>query len=234
MTDIHTHILPGIDDGANNTEISIKMLDTQQNQGVDNIVLTPHFYRRRENPESFFKRRSEAFNQLSEALDKENRDFPNLYLGAELAMAPNISLWDELPLFCIEGTENLLLEMPFTPWNKETLRQIYGIINRGITPIFAHLERYISDQRPEFIEEIFSMGMPVQVSSTPILHFAKRKTVKNFIKNGWAHIMASDCHNMDSRLPNLPQGLDMVKKLYGEETARIMDENDQSILPQIQ
>ena len=68
MTDLHTHILPGVDDGAKAPEESLEMLRMERDQGVDTVVLTPHFYRDRERPEHFLKRRRAAGEALRDAL----------------------------------------------------------------------------------------------------------------------------------------------------------------------
>ena len=68
MTDLHTHILPGMDDGAESVEMSLDMLRMERDQGVDAVVLTPHFYRDRERPEHFLNRRRAAGEALRDAL----------------------------------------------------------------------------------------------------------------------------------------------------------------------
>ena len=84
MTDLHTHILPGMDDGAESVEMSLDMLRMERDQGVDAVVLTPHFYRDRERPEHFQKRRWAAAEALRNALlalpEEELRSMPRLYM----------------------------------------------------------------------------------------------------------------------------------------------------------
>ena len=89
MTDLHTHILPGMDDGAPDVETSLAMLREEARQGVDTVVLTPHFYRDRERPEHFLARRARAADRLNSAIQalpgEERRAMPRLILGAEVA-----------------------------------------------------------------------------------------------------------------------------------------------------
>ena len=80
MTDLHTHILPGMDDGAKTVEQSLQMLQMQLEQCVDTVVLTPHFYRERETVEEFLSRRGKAMAQLTAALPA---NAPQLLLGAD-------------------------------------------------------------------------------------------------------------------------------------------------------
>ena len=234
ITDIHSHILPAMDDGAKNTEISLEMLRMQVEQGVDNLVLTPHCYRDREKPERFLARRAQAFGRLTDAIGERDAPAPRLLLGAEVAWAPHLADWDELPELCIQGTRNLLLEMPFVPWNQSMIDQIYDMMGRrGVTPVFAHLERYTKHQKPEYIREIISLGTPIQISSAPLLHLLGRRPLVKMLRDHTAHLLASDCHNLDSRPPNLRAGLDTVRKLLGDsEAERLMAAADRLIQPE--
>lgn len=220
MTDLHTHILPGMDDGAKNVDMSLDMLRMERAQGVNTVVLTPHFYRDRERPAWFLERRKKAAQTLAKALlvmpEGERNRYPSLCLGAEVAWVPGLAEWEELPQLCIGGSKFLLLELPFTPWNEHMLHQLYDLPGRtGITPVIAHLERYYGVQHPEMIEEVISIGMPIQISCDTLLHPLKRGRSLKLLKSGCAHILASDCHNLNSRKPNLGPALDVVEKKLG-------------------
>lgn len=224
MTDLHTHILPGIDDGAKTAEESLTMLCMEREQGVDTVVLTPHFYRDRENPKHFLKRREAAMFTLGKAVlaltEEERNALPRLLIGAEVAWAPNLADWEELPELCIGNTKNLLLEMPFTLWTDRMIDQIYDLMSRtGITPVIAHLERYWKIQRPEHIREVLELGVPVQISADVLLHFASRGSALKILKNKQAHLLASDCHNCIRRPPDLAAALDVVRSKLGERCA---------------
>ena len=89
MTDLHTHILPGIDDGARSVEESLAMLRMERGQGVDTVVLTPHFYRDRENPKRFLRRRKESAAALAQASET-----PKVALAPsfDLSLVPSSSI----------------------------------------------------------------------------------------------------------------------------------------------
>lgn len=232
MTDNHTHILPGMDDGAKTPEISLQMLQMELEQGVDTVVLTSHCYRDREKPATYLARRAAAFAVLQEAIAENHAASPRLLLGAEVALAPHLSEWDELEELCCQGTKNLLLEMPFGPWNDQMIDQIYDMMGkRGITPIFAHLERYLKGQRADHIQEIIAMGMPIQISAAPLLHFMSRRPLVKMLKNHTAHFLASDCHNLTTRQPNLKSGLDVVKQIMGEDEVCRLIRNADHMVP---
>lgn len=234
MVDLHTHILPGIDDGARNADVSVNMLRLQRDQGVDTVVLTPHFYRHREEPEEFLRRRRRSWDRLQRALDalaeEERSSMPGLMLGCEVAWVPNLGETDCLPELCIQGTKNMLLELPFSPWSSQLCSQIYDLMGRtGITPILVHLERYIRNQPPEMVEEVLSMGLPVQLSADMLLRFASRGKSLKALKS-WAHILASDCHDPDRRQPCMGRAMEVVEKKLGRAAADAIDLNARQLL----
>jgi len=224
MTDLHTHILPEMDDGARSAEESIAMLRLEREQGVDAVVLTPHFYSMREQAKDFLARRDRSVQKLNAELDKlpkEERDsLPKLILGAEVAWSSSLVDCQELPQLCIGKTKNFLLELPFTMWSTQLFDQIYNLIGQtGLTPVIAHLERYMWFQGSKQIAEIYELGLPVQISASVLERpLARRKVLKMFEKRR-AHILASDCHNCTDRAPNIGQGLQVVRRKLGDRCA---------------
>ena len=223
MTDLHTHILPGMDDGAKTVEDSLAMLRMEYSQGIDTVALTPHFYRDRENPKRFLQRRKESAVALArrvlELSESEQAQLPKMILGAEVAWWPGMGEWEELPELCIGETKNLLLELPFTPWNDRMIHELYEFFGgTGITPVIAHLERYLKIQRPEHIREVLGLGAPVQVSSDILLHPMARGGAMKLLKNNQAQIVASDCHDCVKRPPNVAAALDVLRKKLGEDS----------------
>lgn len=227
MIDLHTHILPNLDDGAKTPEDSVKMLRMEREQGIDTVVLTPHFYRYKERPEWFLERRMKSVLELREFMlnlpDEELANLPKLVLGCEVAWVPNLADLDCLPNLCIGRTKNMLLELPFTPWSKVLSSQIYDLMGKtGITPVIAHLERYFKIQPKEQIEEILSLGVPVQISADAFLKLLTRKNSLNALER-WAHIVASDCHDPIKRTPCLGTAMAVVKKKLGEAAVNEID-----------
>lgn len=220
MTDIHTHILPGMDDGSPDVATSMAMLRMEAEQGVDAVVLTPHFYRDRERPEHFLKRRYQAALQLAEALralpEGERDRLPGIYMGAEVAWVPNLPRLVDLTQFRIGKSSYFLLELPFSPWDDSMFNQIYDLMGRtGLTPIIAHLERYIKGQRAEHIEAVFSLGVPIQVTADVLLQPFSRGM--KLLRQGKAHLVASDCHNTGKRPPNLGPAMEAVARKLGSD-----------------
>lgn len=219
MTDLHTHILPGMDDGAKNVEESLALLALEREQGVDTVVLTPHFYRNRENPAHFFERRKKAEETLREAL-AAHPELPAVKCGAEVAWWPGLADCDDLGELCIEGTKTLLVELPFTPWSERMISGLYDLMGRtGVTPVLAHLERYLKLQSAELVRGVLELGVPVQVSGDVLLKFFERGPAMKLLKANDAQLIASDCHNTVSRVPNLGDAMAVAEKKLGRERA---------------
>lgn len=221
MTDIHTHILPGMDDGAKDADMSLAMLRMERAQGVNAVVLTPHFYRELEAPEHFLKRRRAACQVLVDKVmslpEAERESLPRMYLGAEVAWMPNLADWPHLNRLCINGGKHLLLELPMTPWNDQMFRQIYDMMDRtGITPVIAHIERYRNTQKKEHIEEILSLGVSVQISAGPLTRLLSRGPELKLLREQKVQYIASDCHDPTTRPPNLGPALKVVREKLGE------------------
>ncbi len=226
MTDLHTHILPGMDDGAQTPEQSIAMLREQSRQGVKTVALTPHFYRSNERPGTFLERRSEAWQTLQNALaelpETERECLPRLILGAEVAYAPGMWEWAEIAELCYENTNVLLLELPMAGWNQEMFRQIYSFISRtGITPMIAHAERYLWNKQ---FWRLTEMQLPMQLSAAALLRFYGRKWACRILEEQGG-ILISDCHNMDSRPPNMGQAIQWLWQKKGEQAACTCEKN---------
>lgn len=200
MTDLHTHILPHMDDGAKDLSESLAMLEMERTQGVDTVVLTPHFYRERETAEEFLQRRQLAMETLSQALPEGS---PQLILGTEVAWFSSLAEEPELDKLCLGDTKYILLELPYASWSKYLLDQVYQFANNsGLTPILAHVERYLPLQKRQQVEALLSMGLPMQMSADALTRpFAGRKMLELLKRGQW--YIGTDCHNLDKRKPNM-------------------------------
>lgn len=213
MTDLHTHILPGMDDGARSVEQALAMLQEQAKQGVTTVALTPHFYRRREETADFLIRREAAWTRLFEAT--KEKEYPKLLLGAEVAWTPDMSQWTDLEELCYQGTRILLVELPMMSWTDSIFRELYNMESRrGVIPMIAHLDRYLHLQKKRDIERILEMGYPVQVSAESLSHFYLRKQALELLEE-YDGLLISDCHNLTDRPPNLGGAMKMIEKKLG-------------------
>lgn len=233
MTDLHTHILPGMDDGARSPEESVNLLRTQWDQGVRRVALTPHFYPWQERVEEFLSRRDRSWQRLQRAIatlpEAERDALPALSLGAEVAWQPNTGRWDELEQLRIGESGPVLVELPFQNWSDSMLCQLYDLVCRSsATVVLAHLDRYIKTQKKAHIREIYDMGIPVQLSADRLSRFFDRRETLALLKQEKPFFLASDCHNLTSRPPCMGDGAKVLEKTLGSETAqKILRRSDQ-------
>lgn len=225
MTDLHTHILPGMDDGARNADESLSMLSAQKALGVDTVVLTPHYYRSRENAQHFLQRRAAAFDALNAAMSRTQGEYPRILLGAEVEWVPNLTDCELLPQLCLGESNYLLLELPRYTWSDSLIDQLYHLQQKtGIVPILAHIERYLRIQKRDRLRDIFSLGVPIQMSADMLLHSTTRHTAFSLLRKGCVSVIASDCHGTERRAPNLPPALEVIRRKFGGDFSAHGDE----------
>jgi len=230
MIDLHTHILPGMDDGAPDAETALRMLAAEAEQGVRAVALTPHFHRDREHVSDFLARRREAMARLRNALGE--REHPHLIPGAETAWVPGMAEWQELEQLCYENTRILLVELPMTPWHDDMFRQLYAIEGRrGITPMIAHAERYIGTQTGAHFAKLLETGFPLQVSTAPLRRWFGRRRVLELL-TAFHGVLSTDCHNMTTRPPDMGAAAQVLEKKLGKEGRAILRRAEQFILQQ--
>ena len=218
VTDFHSHILPGIDDGSANVEESIRMLQMEASQGIRHVVATPHFYARYDAPEDFLKKRDAAEALLRERMGKLP-GLPELSVGAEVYYFRGMSESEFLPRLTIQGKGCILIEMPQAPWTEESLREIEAIwTNRGILPIIAHIDRYIAPFRTHRIpEKLACMPVLVQANASFFLDRATSAMALRLLKADRIQLLGSDCHNAESRKPELGEAADLIRRKLGPE-----------------
>ena len=203
MLDIHTHILPGMDDGSKSVEESLMMLREQARQGVDTVVCTPHFYAEQNDPAQFIARREAAWNQLKPELTPE---LPAIRLGAEVQYFTGISRVESVSRLRIQGTNLLLLEMPFSKWTDWAVEEAMELNSReDMQVILAHIERYLQWQPKDIVERMVDAGFLIQCNVEFFKHWRTKHKALRMLRDGQIHLIASDCHNMSSRKPNLGQ-----------------------------
>lgn len=227
MTDIHTHILFNTDDGAKDIETSVRMLEMEIADGVDTVVLTPHFDPSKHSIADFVKARNERISSLKSA----TKGKISLVCGAEVVASPFLDKHKDLGLLCIEGTKALLIELPdsdFSIWVEE---MVYRLELSGYTPILAHIERYKDLRNLELLKKLCDMGCITQVNcsffSSP--KFSDRRFIKKAAKRGLLHVLGSDCHSDSWRPPCLKQGLVDAESLISSEFSKQLMENTDTV-----
>ena len=226
--DFHSHILPALDDGSKSIEMTERMLSTAKGQGIDAMVATPHFYAERMRLPSYLQRRQEAWERTRELAADMGME---LFLGAEVAFFPGIGRAEEIVELCIQGTSLMLVEMPFRPWTEKDLNEIEHLMDRGIRPIIAHLERFPGFQRDKsMVDELMEMPVLIQVNTGPLLHWNTRRPILRWLKNGQVDLLGSDAHNLDSRAVNLALGRQVIRQRLGQDVLDEIDRTGQQLL----
>lgn len=228
MIDFHSHILPGIDDGSENLETSLQMVAALKEQGADTICATSHFYATERTPQRFLFRREEAFEALKGSLPA---DAPKILLGAEVLYFPGIAHMEELPELCLEGTNLLLLEMPFERWTEYMIREVMDIAHSGrFTILLAHIERYYFQQPVSVWDSFLDNNILMQSNAEYFLPFLSRIRALKLLKQGRIHLLGSDCHNMSDRAPRLQEARTIIKNRTSDDYLDYIDELGRLIL----
>lgn len=231
--DFHSHILPNVDDGSRSTEESLRMLRESARQGVGVMVATPHFYAERNTPEHFLKKRQYAFEQLQQAIEAANEPapWPRVVRAAEVAYFTGMSSCEELPQLCVEGTNLLLLEMPFERWSNQVMQEVYAINRQyGLRVIIAHIERYIDGQPAGTLDEMLSQGLLIQANAGSFLYWRGRGKALRRLQERKIHLIGSDCHNMTTRAPDMAQAIALIEKKCGPEVLKMLRGNARALL----
>jgi protein-tyrosine phosphatase len=215
--DFHSHILPGIDDGSKSVEESLELLRMEKAQGIGCVVATPHFYPNYDSPGDFLARRNRSEKQLREAMAKED-GLPDVIVGAEVYFFRGMSQSELIPELTIGEKGCILIEMPPAPWSEEIYRELENIWEKwGITPIVAHIDRYIRPFR--------TYGIPKRLSRLPVLvqanaeFFLEKATAGmalRMLKAEQIQLLGSDCHNLSSRKPNLGDAVEQIRRKLGD------------------
>lgn len=221
-SDLHCHILPGIDDGAHTVQITKELLREEEKQGVQQVVCTPHFYPEHQSLAMFLEKREQAAKQM---LSTEEANLVSIKLGAEVALSLVLQKIDLRPLV-IEHTPYILLEWPFGSYPLWGDMIIDAAFQQGLRPIFAHIERYsyfLNDL--ERLQGYIEKGVLCQMNAESVLNTAFQKHALRLIKQGYVHVLASDAHNMQSRLPMLGEAMHTVEERLGSAMSQRLAEN---------
>ena len=217
MIDFHSHVLPAMDDGAEDAEEGIAMLRESRRQGVELICVTPHFYADEEDPGAFLRRRKAAWDDLRRAMDR-NESWPEIRLGAEVLYFPGMSGAEELRALTLEGTPFLLIEPPMMPWSETMLEEIEECgVNLRCVPVIAHVDRYMRVLEDDTLpERVSRRRVLVQFNASAFLHGGFREQALKRLRADQIHFLGSDCHDMYERSPNMA-GAEEIIRAAGEE-----------------
>lgn len=216
LTEYHCHILPGIDDGSDSAETSIKMVEKMKSQGVERIIATPHFYAHREKSAAdYLEKRQAAFDKIKDSLP-----IKNVFLGAEVAIEHGISELKDIEKLTVQGTKIILLELPYRQYEKWMTEEIYNIsAEYKLKVMLAHVHRYLEYYTKDEIEAILSTKAIFQLNNEAFANWKEKKFAKRIIGEFERFAFGSDSHNMTTRSPNW----DLLQKKVKPEAIAVSD-----------
>ena len=222
MIDIHTHILPGVDDGAETIEDSIQMIKQAIDCGVKVICATPHILD--EIAPTFPEKINRTFQFLYSQV-KEKKLNIKLTLGSEIYVRQDMDSLRRFNFFSLNQTgKYILMELPLGQLPSGVDQLIFNLELESITPIIAHPERsMIEKNQLKDIENLIRLGALMQINAGSLLnHFGKspRKMAELLLKQNLVHIVASDAHNPSSRsVAVMAEAFRKVSRMVGNRKA---------------
>lgn len=192
MIDLHSHVLPGLDDGAENLEEAVAICRAAAEDGISVLAATPHV--RDDYPTT-----PEQMEAGLAAVREAAGDAVLLVGGGEIDIAELQRPREELARFALAGNPKyLLVETPYTGWPLDLAEKLFLLLTQGITPVLAHPERNPEVQRrPDLLEPIVAGGTLVQMTAASVDGRVGRRTqacAATLLELGFAHLLASDAH----------------------------------------
>ncbi len=230
--DIHSHILPGIDDGAQSEEETRTLLQAELDEGVTAIIATPHF-----DMEDNFQNLEVVKEKvtLAQKIASELSDDLTIYSGCEILFSRGVlELLSQNKVPCLAETNYVLVEFYPSESHKEIYHAMRDIIQLGKIPVLAHVERYETFIREEkYIRELIELGAYIQMNTRSLTgkRFDKRtRFCRSMVKQGMVHFLGSDCHNMEHRPPQMERTAQVIEKIAGERMKRKLTSENARIL----
>lgn len=217
LLDIHSHILPNVDDGAKNIDESICLLKDMLSQGITDVIATPHFYPHLDSLENFKQKTSAAFNRLKKITENEN--LPNIYLGCEVLYYSGISKVPAITNFTLNNSNYILLELNPHLINRTLQSEILHLKTQvGLIPIIPHIERYYKAKGfKDLIQFISENKILTQLNATSLFNKRYNKVIDKLFSENIITFIATDTHSLEKRPPLMKPALDIIGRRFGQE-----------------
>ena len=221
MVDIHCHILPDIDDGADSWETTAQMCRMAARDGITHMVATPHC-------DGQYEYDREHFTNMLATLSEVSQGQLTFSIGCDFHLSPRnleIALADP-QRFAIGDTQYLLIEFDHKGIPTDAEERLLALLSRGMVPIITHPERNgFLMKKPDVVLKFIAMGCLVQVTANSFTGFWGSKPMKAaeyLLKHDAIHAVATDAHNLETRPPVLSEARARVVELAGEDTAETL------------
>ncbi len=227
IIDIHTHILPHMDDGAAGVEEAITMTDLLYEQGVAGAVCTPHFDPGKMALQNFINRRAAAM-----ALMGASKII--LFPASETLFHEYLFHYPDLSGLYMGATRYLLLELPFDKkWDGALFQKIEKLmVFYDCIPIIAHIERYPAASERN-IKQLINQGCLLQMNTSALIDRSMQKKALRLIRQDKIDLLGSDCHNRRVRPPILAPAYDIIRDRVGKEYSERLKENSVAVMKDI-
>lgn len=233
MVDIHCHILPGLDDGAADMDEALVMARVAAQSGSRTIIATPHagHAEAKASPEAI----RAAVKSLQQQVDAAGIDL-KLLPGMELLCGSRLErILHNGAYLTLAGSRYLLVEFYFDETLPAIRGMLHSIVEHGLTPVIAHPERYEAVQRDPWVAAAWmEQGYGIQINAGSLLGYLgsdAKRTGKWLVRNGLAHLAASDGHNLETRPPRLQAVRDYLEDRVSVACAEaLLFDNPQRIL----
>ncbi|THF74689.1 tyrosine-protein phosphatase [Cohnella fermenti] len=232
MIDIHSHLLPGVDDGSAEMEESLAMARSAARQGIRKVIATPHHNNGRYvNPAAEVRR---AVAELGDRLRQEGIPL-DVLPGQEIRLTGRLlEDWDAGQLLTLADTPYILLEMMPDFEISHLAEAIHELKVRGLIPVIAHPERHPElARRPEWFGELVELGALGQVTSHSLLgrfgHMIRRAAFR-MCREGTIHLVATDAHDLLRRGFDLKEAYELIRKEFGLSYAELLEGNAEALL----
>ena len=232
-TDVHAHILPGVDDGSRSMEQTIQMLKLALQQKITTMIATPHYLPGEKNAsvDQLYTVRDEVQAQAT----KLHKDY-KILLGNELYYSD--ALLEDLKskrALTLADSRYVLVEFSVRVSYGTIYRAMGELLQAGYAPILAHVERYqCLNKREDLISEIKKLGCYLQMNSSSLtggMFHSGASWNRKLVRIGLIHLIGSDCHDDKVRIPSMATAADMLHKKCGDTiTNQIFLKNPHHIL----
>lgn len=231
MIDIHAHILPGVDDGADSIEEAVAIARSSEEQGIQGIVATPHYLQ--EGFQLSPAETKERVSRLQQVLDKKGIDV-KIYPGAEIFISPDTGqIIEQGRCSSINNGNYILLELPLGEIPSYTRNVFYDLKVMGYQVVLCHPERYreIIDD-PNLLYNWIRDGIYAQLNASSLTGiYGKRvkRAAEILIKHNLVQLIGSDVHSVNHRSQCLIDGIDLVRQLAGDRADDMINNNNRMI-----
>lgn len=233
MIDLHCHILPGVDDGAQSTEDSIAMAKAACKEGIHTIVATPHHQNG-----VYINPAEIILHQVKQLNDRLKEEEINLTIlpGQEIRLYGELlEDYESEQIVTLNCTDKyIFIEFPANHVPRYAEKMLYELRVKGITPIIVHPERNTEIiERPEVLYKLVNQGALAQITAGSVTgKFGKK--IKKFslqlMEHHLAHVIASDAHNTTTRSFHLQSAYETVEKIFGSSILYYFKENTYSLI----